>query len=319
MWDFIIHSLMAIGLFYIVNWVGKHSLSFGYMQLSVFSKTDEAPAFNYFFRIVAPLVYILLVSSILYSLGLDPVVQDIYRVVIYYFVFRLFFNLSFDRALLLNWKSELLILLTSTFAAYQLYDKIISTKQRLIPDFNTIANELWVVILIFLYGVLNNVRISSKGTEKRKGNYLKYFYNIFKNKYGGIVESKVKDKTLEALIYAIMIYESFNRPRIVRGIERLLFRFGKSKTLGIMQVTTDRKISDEESVEIGIDKILNDYTASYQEISKKHPDWKISMIQYEALSETVLKYNRSAQYLDEVLTLHEIILDKFYPEVTNAA
>jgi len=314
MLSFILHIVLAVGLFYIINWVGRHSFSFGYMQLSVFEKTDDAPAFNFIFRIAAPLVYILLVSSILYTFNFDWIVQDIYRIVIYYFAFRYIFNISLGRAMLLNWKGELFISLSSITAAYLLYDKLISTKQRLIPDFNTISNELWIIILIFLYSVLNKVQVTSEGTEKRIKNYLRRAYNKYKYKYGSIIESKVEDRTLEALVYAIMIYESFNRPRIVRGVERLFFRLGKSKTLGIMQVTTNKRISDEESIELGIEKILNDYNLAYKNTVEGNPEWDDYSIRYEVLSETVRNYNPDYQYVSEVLTLHDSILNEFYAE-----
>lgn len=312
MLNVILHIGLAVVLFYIINWLGRHSFSFGYMQLSVFEKTDDAPAFNFIFRIAAPLVYILLVSSILYSLKFDRIVQGIYWVVIYHFAFRYLFNISYGRARLLNWKTELFISLSSITAAYLLYDKLISTKQRLIPDFNTISNELWIIILIFLYGVLNKVRVTSEGFEKRRKKYQSRAYNKYKNKYGSIIESKVKDRTLEALVYAIMIYESFNRPKIVRGVERLFFKLGKSKTLGIMQITTDKVISDEESIKLGVEKILNDYDFAYKKTVESNSDWDNYLIRHEALSETVKKYNPDNQYISEVLTLHGSILNEFY-------
>lgn len=62
------------------------------MEISIFVKTEEAPALNFLIRVLAPIVYIIIVSSILYYFGLDKYVWNIYLVNIYYIIFRLLFN-----------------------------------------------------------------------------------------------------------------------------------------------------------------------------------------------------------------------------------
>ena len=42
----ILHILLAILLFFIVNWLGAHSSPMGYMQLSLGMQDDTSPAFN---------------------------------------------------------------------------------------------------------------------------------------------------------------------------------------------------------------------------------------------------------------------------------
>ena len=43
----ILDLFLAILFFYIINWIGKQSVSLGYIHLSVMVKDDEAPAFNF--------------------------------------------------------------------------------------------------------------------------------------------------------------------------------------------------------------------------------------------------------------------------------
>lgn len=100
---FIIHFFLGIGLFFLINWIGKHSYSIGYLEISMFIKTEEAPALNFLIRVLTPVVYIILVSTIFYYFGLDKYVWNIFLVNIYYIVFRLLFNLLTNRGLLLNW------------------------------------------------------------------------------------------------------------------------------------------------------------------------------------------------------------------------
>ena len=70
---------------------------------------------------------------------------------------------------------------------------------------------------------------------------------------------------MQRVIYAIMIYENFNRPTTQRWCENVLFCLGRRPmTLGIMQVSTTKFIHNAESVELGCRKIKE----SFQEYVK---------------------------------------------------
>ena len=74
----IVHFALGVLLFFIINWIGKHSYSVGYMEISMFLKVEEAPAFNFLYRIISPIVYLFIVSAIFYKIGLSKYVTDIY-------------------------------------------------------------------------------------------------------------------------------------------------------------------------------------------------------------------------------------------------
>lgn len=159
-----IQILFGIGLFFLINWIGKHSYSIGYMEISIFVKTEEAPALNFLIRVLTPVVYIIIVSTILYYFGLDKYVWNIFLVNIYYIIFRLLFNLLTNRGLLLNWYRQFLYWGAIAVISYFTYDKIIKVKTNILPDFTTVANELWIIILIFVFQVTNNIQLSQDGT-----------------------------------------------------------------------------------------------------------------------------------------------------------
>src|SRR5438105_2644614 len=106
---FLVHSLLAILLFFVVNWIGGHTISAGYHQLTLFGQVDEAPAFNTLFRVLAPIVFLLVTASIWYGLGLDLFVDNYWRVVVYYVLFRWLFNLALGRISLLGWVRQVVI------------------------------------------------------------------------------------------------------------------------------------------------------------------------------------------------------------------
>ena len=74
------HTTLAAALFLCLNWIGKHSLNSGYVQMSTFVETNQAPAFNFLYRSFAPVVFITLISAALYATNLDYFVSNIYMV-----------------------------------------------------------------------------------------------------------------------------------------------------------------------------------------------------------------------------------------------
>lgn len=308
------HIILGIGLFFLINWIGKHSYSIGYMEISIFVKTEEAPALNFLIRVLTPIVYIIIVSATLYYFGLDKFVWNIYLVNIYYILFRLIFNLATNRGLLLNWYRQFLYWTTIVVISYFTYEKLIKVKANILPDFTTVANELWIIILIFIFQVANNLRFSEEATQKRKDKYLKSRYLYFKRFYGQLIKDLTKNEILESIVYAIIIYEDFNRPKIARQVENLKFRLTKKPhTLGVMQVRSDKIISDIESVRLGTEKIVNAYKKYLENPTEGSTDY----FDYYAKNYIISDYNVGTSYNGEVNELADIIHNTFYKDTND--
>lgn len=305
----LVHIILGVGLFLLINWIGKHSYSIGYMEISIFVKTEEAPALNFLIRVLTPIIYIIIVSTSLYYFGLDKFVWNIYLVNIYYILFRLIFNLATNRGLLLNWYRQFLYWIAIIVTSYFTYEKLIRVKANILPDFTTVANELWIIILIFIFQVANNLRFSQEATQKRKDNYLKSRYHYFKRFYGQLIKDMTENEILESIVYAIIIYEDFNRPKIARQVENLKFKLTKKPhTLGVMQVRTDKLISDVESVRLGTEKIVNAYKKYLENHADKSNDYFDSYAKYYIIND----YNVGTSYNEEVNELADIIKNTFY-------
>ena len=310
----LVHIGLGTGLFFLINWIGKHSYSIGYMEISIFVKTEEAPALNFLIRVLTPIVYIIIVSTTLYYFGLDKHVWNIYLVNIYYIIFRLIFNLATNRGLLLNWYRQFLYWIAIVVISFFTYEKIIKLKANILPDFSTVANELWIIILIFIFQLANNLRFSEEATLKRKDNYLKSRYDYFKRIYGSIIKDSTKNQILESIVYAIIIYEDFNRPKIARQVENLKFRITKKQhTLGVMQVTSNRLINDLESVKLGTEKIVSaykKYLENPEDSSSEYFDWY-------AKNYIISDYNAGTSYNGEVNDLADTIKNTFYKDTND--
>jgi antitoxin component of RelBE/YafQ-DinJ toxin-antitoxin module len=312
----ILHFILGVILFFIINWIGRHSYSVGYMQISMFLKVEEAPAFNFLFRIISPIVYLFIISAILYKIGLDRFVVNVYFISIYYVLFRLIFNLLTNRGLLMNWYRQSLYWISIIAISYFSYTEIIYKKENILPDFETVSNELWIIILIFLFHTLNQIRISSDKTIQRKENYLKSRLSHFKEKYGDLVNDKITNDKLKSIIYALMIYEDFNRPKAARIIENARFKLtGKKHSLGLMQIQTSEFINDRKSVELGIEKVKNTYTKSLKKMGLDKDETIYTLLPNAYYKEITLEstiisdYNKDDSYVYEVRELLEKIFE----------
>ena len=246
----ITHLGLAVFLFFSVNWIGEHSSSFGYVQLTLSVRGDTSPAFNFILKTLAPTAYIVLVATFFYLLHRDAFVRSVWLVAVYYFGFRLVYNILMSRARLLNWFNVAIQAALGISVAYAAYLHLILPRHPLFPGVESIGNQLWIIIALFVYATLNNIRTSSAGSTRRKNRYLLSRFNDLRGKYGKMIDGQFPERYMELVAYAILIYETFNRPWLARSVERVVFPW-LSKTLGPMQVHTKTKLSDRESVAVG--------------------------------------------------------------------
>ena len=88
--------------------------------------------------------------------------------------------------------------------------------------------------------------------------YIVIEYAKFKNKYYNVVSSKYRD--LNLLIYSIMIYENYNRSKLMRKFDEFRYKlFSKKGKFGIMQVDSDKYIDDITSIKLVIKKLERIY------------------------------------------------------------
>lgn len=314
---FLVHGAqlaIAVAMFLLVNYLGRRSQSFGYISLSMYPRSDEAPAFNAVFRILTPIVLLLIVAAILYICKLDTLVQHSYMVIVYYFGIRIVFNGVVGRLQLFNWVSFVAQMTVTVVSAWLIHNHLISNRNILLPDLDTIGAELWLAVAGFLYLLLNKRAEPSVGTLKRKRAYIRRKYKNFTKQYGDIVDTLSENKCLRGLIYAVMFVESFNRPGVYRFVEKLLFRLGKAKTLGIMQVTTNKLISDRESVEIGGKRLVECHG---QAVTAADEGELRGAYEHVVRHNVLVRYNHSGDYARDVEEIHDQVMEECYPDSSD--
>ena len=112
-----------------------------------------------------------------------------------------------------------------------------------------------------------------------------------------------------------MIYEDFNRPRVVRWIEYLRFWITRNPhTLGIMQVTTDKFIDNKESIRLSMQKIVKDS----RDIMKRYSDSPSPDANYVAF---LIAHNYNPgdyKYASEVRDIFSQIATTFYKTMPDS-
>ncbi|MCX6165997.1 MAG: hypothetical protein NTU73_14240 [Ignavibacteriae bacterium] len=289
-----------------MNWFGKKAKGIGYTEITIFIQKEDNPAFNFIYRVLFPSVFLILISSSIKSINNERYIYDIYLVTIYSFLIRIIYNILSGRALLVDWRKVLLYSISSILLSYFVNIKIIN-KINFLPDFNTMTNELWILIFIFIYHIFNKTNFFKNNEEQRKLRYIKKSYCKYIKEFGSIINEIVDNNKLKLIIYSIIIHESFNRYKIGRIlIENNLYRIGRAKTLGIMQVNTDVLINDKQSIYIGVDKIVRFYKEKINETRIKGEN-----IYEDSLSwEIIFNYNRDTHYVEAINYIMYMIEEK---------
>jgi hypothetical protein len=311
---YLIQIFLAILLFFLINWIGEHSYSFGYMKMSLVVKREEAPAFNVLISVLTPVVYIIIVSAILYYFSLDKYVVNIFWVNIFYIFIRLIIVTLHSQNSLLNWGRQIFNWGSIVVISYFTYEKLIKVKANILPDFTTLANELWIIIIIFVFQLANKITLSQDGTVRRKQDYRKSRYYYFKKIYGEEIKKITRNEVLEAITFAILIYEDFNRPKNIRKMENIRFRLtNKPHTLGVMQVRTSKLLTDIESITLGTTKIFEIHKTYLQNRSQEDHEF----VEWYAMKHIIGEYNAGTSYCSEVTEIAETILEEFYKDTKD--
>ena len=321
-----LHIAMALVLFLTMNWMGRHLGYSGYITLSAFLQRDSSPAFNFFYRALSPTAFIIVIATALYSLHLPAYVVDIWRVVLYYYVARLVYVVLFSRVLLVNWTREALLWVVAISFSWVIYTKFITNEQLLLPEPKELAKDFWLFVVLFLYALGNHLRFGDRATKRRKENYIRLMYRQCSERYGSQITQLADDRLSESLIYAVLIFEAFNRPALVRIGERAVFPWA-SKSLGPMQVMTTHRITDLESIRVGASNIMATYRRALAEgqqtcVERKRSGGFDPVGNRNHRSYVIYKvastYNKDDNYLHGITEMHSQLVEIIFTDLQFA-
>lgn len=312
-----IQIVAAYLIYYITNWLGGHTpADRGYMTLSLIAEQDTMPAFNFIFKTLTPIVlyifYIVLCQSV-DCMGLF--LTKSYIIILYYWLWRFLYYTIHDVWRLVNWKTLFLYVVVTLALAICIY-RFSENVKSMLPDAESLRDQLWILIAIFVYEVLNKLGINRGETEDRKSRYILTKYAAFKKEYGDIISKQCKTLVDEGLVYSIMIVENYNRPRTVRFLENFVFLIKRKKmSLGIMQVKTKKFINDTQSVQLATQKIID---LREQFMKPEHYD---TLSLYENRLSDMIRYvaneynGGGENYANEVEAIYQTIYNDVFPNL----
>lgn len=137
--------------------------------------------------------------------------------------------------------------------AYMLNTYFFASVDNVFIGVNELKEELWFAMIVVLYQFMKQIldKKVSQDNVLTKGQISKYIirkFNVFFEKYHHMLDFNVKTCDMYIFMFSIMIFEDYNRGPISRFFERIKVRLGTSATVGIMQIKSDKPLSDEESI-----------------------------------------------------------------------
>lgn len=128
---------------------------------------------------------------------------------------------------------------------------------------------VWLLIIVYLYQFFKEREISIKSSKEEKNISRERIVLSFTKLKLSFEDSIDSDRKL--VLYAIMIFQNYQRPKVFRVIDNILFKINnKSRKLGIMQVMSKKFINDYESIEIVSKKIDKLYEKHKDDIKVIH-------------------------------------------------
>ena len=300
------HIALAIILFISVNWIGKHAIDFGYASTTLFDEPNESIALNFFIRALAPAIFIIMLSAVAVSTGYPALRFEIYWVAIFYYVLRAGIIFAFNRHRLVSWIRFFVYAAAGLAAAILSYHNLIIPNRSLLPDLEAAGNELWLVILAFLYAVANNIQLFGEASARKRNQFVRSHFENAVEKFGSIMTEKIQDELLQLVAYSVLVFEDYARPPAIRTLERLMI-WKSVRTTGIMQVASEKSLTDSESVSMGTEILIAAW-AKYD--SEEYP--------YSRVWNTLCDYNADEDYARNVMEIMEIIAKRVEPRFKAA-
>jgi hypothetical protein len=301
----------------------------GYCDITFGKESKKSLIINIQYNIFAPIIYMLLIATVLQNIGQEELAyKAVYIVPCYYLVRWVMITVIAGKYQLFNIKYECISAIPGVLLAFFIQRILILSGKEIFPTVEEFRTQLWLVFFAMAYqfcvrslGKSDAIRQNRVCTKQMKQKYILDKYELFQRKYGTIIQAEAPGDYLQRVIYAIMIYENFNRPTTQRWCENVLFCLGRRPmTLGIMQVSTTKFIHNAESVELGCRKIKESFQ-EYVKIAKKenYQGYYFGAGEPELCLEKICEdYNKAEDYVDAIKAIFYTLPDPEYGEYDEA-
>lgn len=251
--------ILAAATQHLVAWAGSviSSIATEGARYAVFTFRDDRympMTTNILMNVCIPNVVMVFIFMAARQFDWKPVEQYLWVYGAAFFAYRFLLICVFlRRKEMYTWRYELGMAGAGLLLSWFLRRTFFVGEETVFITASELREELWIAIIVILYQFVKMI-VDKKVTQNRvltKGQISKYIihkFNLFAKRYGGLLEVTAESRYLCILLYAVMIFEDYNRGPLVRRLERIKARFTKKATTGIMQMASDKPLSDTESV-----------------------------------------------------------------------
>ena len=230
--------------------------------LNILEKKKEDNLLEY---IIISNIYILVLSSLFKSHS-----NNIFLIVIFQTITNILYTTYVkERSFINNNLYNIIKYLLNIIISYMFNILFINKIESIFLSVEETKQIIWILLIGYLYINLKNNQLSKRIEKKKElfyqdNEYIVMQYAKYKNKYSSLITSKYNDINL--LMYSIMIYENYHKPKLIRQIDNIKYKFfSKKGYFGIMQIESKHPLTDEESIELAIKKLEKIYTTNKKE------------------------------------------------------
>ena len=201
---------------------------------------------NFIYSCLIPAIYIIIIAALLPNLK-----KNIFLIPIFELFIRNFYITNVNEELH-NSKKTILSSLISIGLVIFTYNYFISKVNNVLPTPEEIRPILWFLIIYIIYSIFKDANIKNESKIKTiagKKEYIMMQYAKYKSRYENVINSK--NKTINLLIYSLIIYKSYQQPKLFKDINNYVKHLlNKEVKYGILDVSSPTPLSDEESISI---------------------------------------------------------------------
>lgn len=293
---------------------GYRGRLFEYGRFTFDAEENGNFAGNFFLKIVNPAIYVAVLCAAFQKLQYEDLCISLWLIIPAYWILRLVYIVTKNYFLVINWKYEIFAagasMLLGEGVFFLVLMPLIRAKEEVFISVTELRDAVWFAIIAYIAKVVWDIGKATFTAESiypddMRQNLVHKKYDALESRYGSYIAELLDERypvelqaikgSFVCLVYAIMIFEDYNRPPVYRFAEQVIkyFRPHKEMTLGIMQVGTVVGITDRESIRLGVEKLL----ASYVQYANNCP-----------IDHAISNYNGGSTYIVEVLAIYNELL-----------
>lgn len=211
-------------------------------------------------------IYLLVIAGLFLRFGQSSFNENIFMIIVVEVICQLIYISYFlDKNFFNKEDKYVSFYIFKIILAFFINKELISKVKDVFLSGEDLKIVIWLLIIVYLYQFLKGREISFK-TSKENDSISRENIVLSFTKLRLLFGDNI-DGDRKLVLYAIMIFQNYNRPKAFRVIDNILFKINqKPRKLGIMQVMSKKFINDYESIEIVSKKVDKLYDKNKDDI-----------------------------------------------------